>query len=422
MIPSRLVLSSAQALEAARETQVLEIGSGILSQVPEIFRGQFGNRPAVMVTDPNTFSAAGSLIRQAFADAGHLMREPFLFHDPDLYAERRFVDELRTALAGHDAVPVAVGAGTLNDLTKLASHEAGHPYLCVATAAFMDGYTAYGASITHRGSKQTFDCSAPVAVVADLAVIAAAPPAMNAWGYADLLAKVTAGADWIVADFLGMEPIEPLSWTSCRAVGDPDGIRRADPDAIARLVEGLMLGGFAMQAKGMKLEHSGWMVAGFEISGVVGMLAAGWITDRVFGGRGAWTCLVYMALAGAAMFCFWKTPVGYGALSAALLCAAGFFIYGPQALIGIAVANLATKRAAAGFTGIFGYASTLVFGVGLGWLVEKHGWNAAFDALILCSAIGTALFALSWRARVHGYAEHEASARAGAGCRQRLGE
>lgn len=163
------------------------------------------------------------------------------------------------------------------------------------------------------------------------------------------------------------------------------------------------------ETKGMKLEHSGWMVAGFEISGVVGMLAAGWITDRVFGGRGARTCLVYMALAGAAMFCFWKTPVGHGALSAGLLCAAGFFIYGPQALIGIAVANLATKRAAAtaaGFTGIFGYASTLVSGVGLGWLVENHGWNAAFDAMILCSAIGTGLFALSWRARAHGYAEH----------------
>lgn len=144
MIPSPLVLSSAQALEAARETRALEIGSSILSRVPEIFRQHFGDRQAVIVTDPNTFSAAGGLIRQAFADAGHPMREPFLFQDPDLYAERRFVDELRAALAVHDAVPVAVGAGTLNDLTKLASHEAGRPYLCVATAASMDGYTAYG--------------------------------------------------------------------------------------------------------------------------------------------------------------------------------------------------------------------------------------------------------------------------------------
>lgn len=101
-----------------------------------------------------------------------------------------------------------------------------------------------------------------MAVVADLTVIAAAPPAMNAWGYADLLAKVTAGADWIVADFLGVEPIDPLPWSIVqgglrRAVGDPDGIRRADPGAIAGLVEGLMLGGFAMQASRSSRPASG---------------------------------------------------------------------------------------------------------------------------------------------------------------------
>lgn len=60
-----------------------------------------------------------------------------------------------------------------------------------------------------------------------------------------------------------------------------------------------------------------------------------------------------------------KLPAQSTALSAVVLCAAGFFIYGPQALIGIIVANLATKRAAAtaaGFTGMFGYASTVVSG------------------------------------------------------------
>ncbi|MES2705967.1 MAG: MFS transporter [Verrucomicrobiota bacterium] len=163
------------------------------------------------------------------------------------------------------------------------------------------------------------------------------------------------------------------------------------------------------EAKGVKLEHGSWMVAGFEISGVVGMLVAGWLTDRVFGGRGARACLVYMAMAGVAVFCFWKTPGDQWQLGAGLLCAAGFFIYGPQALIGIAVANLATKRAAAtaaGFTGIFGYASTLVSGVGLGWLVQHHGWDAAFEALVIISGIGTLLFALSWKAKAHGYAEH----------------
>lgn len=162
------------------------------------------------------------------------------------------------------------------------------------------------------------------------------------------------------------------------------------------------------EAKGVKLVHASWMVAAFEISGIVGMLAAGWITDRVFGGRGARTCLVYMTLAGLAVLIFWKLPANAKALSAIVLCAAGFFIYGPQALIGIIVANLATKRAAAtaaGFTGIFGYASTLLSGWGLGWLVQKYGWNIGFAALVAMSLIGTLLFAAVWKAKAHGYAE-----------------
>ena len=66
--------------------------------------------------------------------------------------------ESKNALAGNDAIPIAVGAGSINDLTKLAAHLCGRQYLSVATAASMDGYTAFGASITHEGSKQTFDC------------------------------------------------------------------------------------------------------------------------------------------------------------------------------------------------------------------------------------------------------------------------
>jgi glycerol-1-phosphate dehydrogenase [NAD(P)+] len=117
----------------------------------------------------------------------------------------------------------------------------------------MDGYTAFGASITYQGDKQTFQCPAPTAVVADVDVISAAPGEMNAWGYADLIAKVPAGADWIVADALGIEPIDRQAWAIVQGrlrecVGDPAGVRGRNAAAIGKLVEGLMLGGFAMQS------------------------------------------------------------------------------------------------------------------------------------------------------------------------------
>jgi OPA family glycerol-3-phosphate transporter-like MFS transporter/OPA family sugar phosphate sensor protein UhpC-like MFS transporter len=91
-----------------------------------------------------------------------------------------------------------------------------------------------------------------------------------------------------------------------------------------------------------------------------------------------------------------------------LLMCIGFFIYGPQALIGVAAANLATKRAAAtavGLTGIFGYASTVLSGWGLGLLVKYYGWNSAFACLVGVAAIGMIIFITIWNAKAHGYAQ-----------------
>jgi phosphoglycerate transporter family protein len=164
------------------------------------------------------------------------------------------------------------------------------------------------------------------------------------------------------------------------------------------------------ESKGVKLTNAGWMTAAFEISGVFGMLLGGWLTDRVFGGRGSRACLFYMAGAGLAVFLFWKTPNHSMGVGTALLCLAGFFIYGPQALIGIIGANLATKRAAgtaAGFTGIFGYASTVVSGWGIGSLSHHYGWDAGFMCLVAMSVIGTLLFAAAWGAKAHGYGEED---------------
>ncbi|MBI5689869.1 MAG: MFS transporter [Verrucomicrobia bacterium] len=159
------------------------------------------------------------------------------------------------------------------------------------------------------------------------------------------------------------------------------------------------------EMKHFPVQKSGWMVGAFEVSGIVGMLLAGWLTDRVFKGRGSRTCVFCMIGAGTALTLFWQfgsTP----AVATVLLAAAGFFIYGPQALIGITAANLATKRAAAtaaGFTGLFGYASTLVSGWGLGLLVQSAGWHVAFGALLSIGAVGTVMFILAWRAPAHGY-------------------
>jgi glycerol-1-phosphate dehydrogenase [NAD(P)+] len=240
------------ALQAARETKALWVGAGILPRVAELFQEQFPEKRAVIIADNNTFGVAGQYVEKYISEAGIRQEAPFVFTDPGLYAEYSFVDELVAFLKDKDAIPVAVGSGTINDLTKLASHLSGRQYMCVATAASMDGYTAFGASITANGAKQTFNCPAPQACLADIDVISKAPSEMTASGYADLFAKITAGADWILADMLGIEPIDTQAWNIVQgglhdALSDPEGVRKGQPDSITKLIEGLMLGGFAMQ-------------------------------------------------------------------------------------------------------------------------------------------------------------------------------
>ncbi|HEX9373169.1 MAG TPA: iron-containing alcohol dehydrogenase, partial [Roseiflexaceae bacterium] len=191
------------ALRDASATRCVVIGAGTLAAVDDALAQCFESQPAVVVADDNTFAAAGRVVDARLRAAGRQVADPIVFPGtPTLYADFANVLALEERLRALDAVPVVVGSGTLNDITKVAAHRIGRQYMCVGTAASMDGYTAFGASITRDGFKQTMACPAPRAVLADLNVLVHAPPQMNATGYGDLLGKVTAGADWILADAL----------------------------------------------------------------------------------------------------------------------------------------------------------------------------------------------------------------------------
>jgi phosphoglycerate transporter family protein len=157
-----------------------------------------------------------------------------------------------------------------------------------------------------------------------------------------------------------------------------------------------------LHAKGISLELSGSTVAAFEIAGLVGSLAAGWLTDRWFASRRGPVCVAYMGLLTVAIVLFWKLPSSSVLANVLMLTAIGFLVYGPQFLVGVMVTDLATKQAAAsaiGLTGLFGYSSGLLSGFGFGWILDRFGWNGAFATLAVCALAGTLLFAATWNAR-----------------------
>jgi sugar phosphate permease len=159
---------------------------------------------------------------------------------------------------------------------------------------------------------------------------------------------------------------------------------------------------FLSQEKHVRLDMAAPMTAGFELAGLVGALSAGWLTDRVFATRRAPICTAYMLATAASVFAFWQLPEGNLVGAVLLLLAIGFTVYGPQFLVGVMVADQAGKHAAAaaiGLTAIFGYASSMVSGLGLGAILEHHGWNGGFALLAAAALVGAIPFALCWNAR-----------------------
>ncbi len=167
---------------------------------------------------------------------------------------------------------------------------------------------------------------------------------------------------------------------------------------------------FLTQYKGLDIALAASIVAASElIGGVLGTIASGWLTDRFFQSKTLRTSALFILGATLSFAGFWLVPLGAPWIwSAILIVASAFFIYGPQALLGISCSQYATKRAAGsanGVCGIFGYAATVISGIGFGWLAERPGmgWNAVFIVAIAFGFIGAAILFSYWKAPANGY-------------------
>ena len=253
-----------EALASATDTKACVVGPGAAGGAAAMFRDLFPTAGKVLVVeDPRTKSVAGDNVVSRLKASGVEVSEYVVNPDgSDFHATYAKVEEVREAIRESGTVAVAVGSGTLNDLTKRASDELGRRYMVVGTAASMDGYTSYGASITKDGMKQTLSCRAPLGCIVDSLVAASAPREMTASGYADLIAKIPAGADWMLADAIGSEAIHPLAWRLVQgplreAITNPSGCASGDEREVRKLCEGLVMSGFAMQAMGSSRPASG---------------------------------------------------------------------------------------------------------------------------------------------------------------------
>ena len=246
----RIAALIAPAVARSKAVEEIAVGNGVMAEAASLYRRHFGDGPALIVADGNTWPIAGKAVMRALEADGIVARSHVLPASPRPKPSVELGREIVEALG--DATAIAVGSGVINDVTKWAAYQTGKPYFCVATAASMDGYSSAGAPLSEGGFKKTIPTRAPRAILADLDIVASAPPAMSGWGYGDLAGKVPAGGDWIVADALGVEPIDDIAWPLVQDNLDgwlaaPAAVRAGDADAIADLFVGLTLSGLAME-------------------------------------------------------------------------------------------------------------------------------------------------------------------------------
>jgi OPA family glycerol-3-phosphate transporter-like MFS transporter/OPA family sugar phosphate sensor protein UhpC-like MFS transporter len=164
-------------------------------------------------------------------------------------------------------------------------------------------------------------------------------------------------------------------------------------------------GSFLTEEKGMGIAEAGSMLATTEIiGGSLGMLLAGWLSDKLFKSKAHRTCFFCIVFATLSFLLFWQCDSLV--LSFIFLVLSAFFIYGPQALYGVCASQQATKYAAGtgnGIIGIFGYASSLISGVLFGSMADTGGWNQVFMISVIFGVVGAVAIGLMWKAPADGY-------------------
>lgn len=239
------------------------IRAGAVESLP-ILAGELAEGVPLVLFDPVTHRLAGENIARAFIRADKPWERlvlgsesaPFEPNEATLEAVRATIKDKQPGLVA------GVGAGAMNDLGKFVAHEAGLPYISVATAPSMDGYMAPISALLIGGVKVTYDTKAPDGVIADLDVLAGAPMSLVSAGFADVVGKLTSLRDWELARVLFGE-----YW--CRAVSDhvegiasrlfaaAGALAERSHDSVRLLMEGLLEAGISVFHVGSSRPTSG---------------------------------------------------------------------------------------------------------------------------------------------------------------------
>ncbi len=243
------------------DIQAIRVGSGVMQELPGILR-DLGASHIFLVTDNYTYEAAGRQVEQLLDQAGLAYHKRVFQTETPLVPNEYALGSVLAAMTSQDDMLLAVGSGTLNDVTKYVSARTGIPYVIAATAPSMDGYASTVAPTILDGFKTTLPAVYPAAIVADVDILKDAPMPMLTAGFGDIIGKFTSLADWRLSHQLNGEYYCPevagvieAAVETCAA--NAQALAQREPQAIQAVTEALILSGLAMGMVGVSRPASG---------------------------------------------------------------------------------------------------------------------------------------------------------------------
>ena len=243
------------------DIQAIRVGSGVIQELPGILR-DLGASHIFLVADNYTYEAAGRQVEQLLDQAGLSYHKRVFQTETPLVPNEYALGSVLAAMTSQDDMLLAVGSGTLNDVTKYVSARTGVPYVIVATAPSMDGYASTVAPTILDGFKTTLPAVYPAAIVADVDILKDAPMPMLTAGFGDIIGKFTSLAEWRLSHQLNGEYYCPevagvieAAVETCAA--NAQALAQREPQAIQAVTEALILSGLAMGMVGVSRPASG---------------------------------------------------------------------------------------------------------------------------------------------------------------------
>ena len=231
----------------------LVIDRGASREIVRVARPYAIERPGrtFIVADVHTYEILGRQVEQQLKDA-HFDVTSYVFPDEHLHPDAKTLGTLLIEASEFPtALMIAVGSGSINDITRFVSHRLGIPYIICGTAPSMDGYCGDSSPIICRNNKISFWGNAPAAVVLDTEILAQAPKTMITAGFGDVIGKYIALTDWKLGHDKAGEYYCPviaqlMANAVEKCVASIDGVVNRDPDAMKDLAEALCLAGMCM--------------------------------------------------------------------------------------------------------------------------------------------------------------------------------